>query len=159
MKLSITQGQLILLAVFIALFVAVGVWQSKRPEGERWGSNFSLWSPVIGPGDGTEDVTGSAPAAAEPAVELPTDYGDAVNTYGMTRFQFSECNGTPGSIIVTRGSVVMLDNRNDDARTIAIGSKSYDIDAYGFVLYTADETGDLSVTCDGGGAGILHVKP
>lgn len=154
MTIPLFWRRIIALVVLVLLFVGVYAWQRSRPADQQWGSSFWLWSPIIGPGDDTE---ASDDSPVVPAVS--PDYGETLNEFGDRRFQFADCHGTPGSITVKRGTVVMLDNRDDESHEIAVGSRAVTIGAYGFYLYTANEVGELNVTCDGGGAATLKVQP
>jgi hypothetical protein len=93
------------------------------------------------------------------AVDVPLNYGDAVNEYGDARFQFVGCHGTPGSLVAKKGTVIMLDNRDNEAHVIAMGKATYNLKALDYALAIASETGDLQITCDGGGAATISVQP
>src|SRR6185369_4312057 len=55
----------------------------------------------------TTSSTTAGSSGTKPAAKL--SYGDAIKTYKY-RFQFSQCHGTPGSMVVKKGDIVMLDN-------------------------------------------------
>lgn len=161
MKITTLQKRIGLIVVLAALVIAgIAVWMDGKTEGHGWGSNFSLRSEVLSPEDAVVPaVVAAAVPAKTLAVNLPVNYGDAVNEYGDNRFQFVACGGTPGRMVVKKGAVVMLDNRDAKARTIAVGSATYAVKAQEYVLAIANEVGDLQITCDGGGAATLSVQP
>jgi len=134
----------------------------KKREG--FGSMFSLRSEVLSPEERAETAapvtTATAATKAKSlAVDVPLNYGDAINRYGDMRFQFVGCQGTPGSMVAKQGSVIMLDNRDDKARVVSMGGATYKLQPLGYALAIASETGNLQITCDGGGAATISVQP
>ncbi len=89
------------------------------------------------------------------------DYLKARKTYQTSGyyFQFLNCRGTPGILTVKKGAKLMLDNRDDKTRKIVFIGKLYNINAYGYVIVTADKLGKHYITCDGGGAAQITVQP
>lgn len=85
-------------------------------------------------------------------------YEDALKAYGSQRIQFSACRGTPGSIVLTKGSKFMLDNRDAAAHTIMVGTSRYVVKGYSYAIATASVVGTINITCDGGGAASLNVQ-
>jgi hypothetical protein len=53
----------------------------------------------------------------------------------------------------------MIDNRDAVSRTIAIGSAKYPLAAYGYRIVSTSQTGEVLITCNGGGSGRLTVNP
>ena len=160
MNMTTPQKRTVLILVLVAaVAIGIAVWRGDREEGHGWGSNFSLRSEVLSPEEKIVAPVAKGIPAKTLAVDLPADYGDAVNEYGGSRFQFVACSGTPGRTVVKKGAVVMLDNRDEKARAIAVGSSAYKVPAQDYVLAIANEVGDLQITCDGGGAATLSVQP
>lgn len=89
------------------------------------------------------------------------DYLKARNIYQTSGyyFQFLNCRGTPGILTVKKGVKLMLDNRDDKMRKIVFIGKLYNVNAYGYVVVTADKLGKHYITCDGGGAAQITVQP
>lgn len=94
----------------------------------------------------TAPVSGNYPKAALPYIE--SGY----------RFQFSNCRGTPGSLVVKAGKYFLLDNRDAKSHTIAVAGQSYSIGAYGAAVAAVWKPGTYNITCDGGGAASLTVQ-
>ncbi len=88
------------------------------------------------------------------------DYGTALNIYGKSgyRFQFSQCSGSPGSLIMKLGTKFMIDNRDDKSHQIGIGTQSYKLAAYDFAIISIKKIGSYNITCDGGGAARVDVR-
>ena len=53
----------------------------------------------------------------------------------------------------------MLDNRDKVSHRFVVGGRAYTIKGYGYLILTADRTGDHNITCDGGGAAMIKVLP
>ncbi len=117
---------------------------------------------------------GPAPEPGAPGAEAPADAVVGGQTeaasgnypkFGLPyvesgyRFQFADCHGTPGSLSVKRGKYFLLDNRDDEAHTIAVAGQSYRIGAYGAAVAAVWKTGTHQITCDGGGAASINVEP
>ena len=117
------------------------------------------------PGGGDQSTNQQASATPTPSEQpKPTtsgtkalSYEDAIKKY-PNRFQFISCHATPGSLSVAAGTAVMLDNRDQKAHTIKVGSISTYIKALGYSVIYPKTKGDLNITCDGGGAGTLKVN-
>lgn len=100
-------------------------------------------------------ATPIAAPAPKPAPRL--NYGEALKAYPY-RFQFSQCHGLPGSMVVKKGSIVMLDNRDPKAHTIKADGQTFRVNAYDFALLHTSLISNSFVTCDGGGAAMLNVE-
>ncbi|MEI6510442.1 MAG: hypothetical protein WCO25_00180 [Candidatus Uhrbacteria bacterium] len=152
-------------AIISVVLIAAFAWVNTSKKHEGFGSLFSIRSEVLSPEDRAKAAApvpteaASTPKPKTLAVDVPLNYGDAVNEYGDVRFQFVACHGTPGSMVAKKGSVMMLDNRDDKAHVIAMGAATYKLKALDYALAIASETGDLQVTCDGGGAANISVQP
>lgn len=99
------------------------------------------------------ETEATVPAAGKnyPKVALPY----IENGY---RFQFSNCHGTPGSLVVKAGKYFLLDNRDAKSHTIAVAGQSYSVGAYGAAVAAVWKVGTHQITCDGGGAASLTVQ-
>ncbi len=87
-------------------------------------------------------------------------YMDALKIYAANsmRFQFSDCSGRPGYLTMKVGTKFMLDNRDGEAHTIGIGSKTYQLPTYAFAIVSIPKAGDYNITCDGGGSAHVNVQ-
>jgi hypothetical protein len=106
------------------------------------------------------DETPAAPTPAPAPARL--SYTEALKIYGVNgyRFQFSDnCLGIPGRLTIKKGGKFMLDNRDDVAHTIKLGSQTFRLSKYGFAIATASQTGDLDILCDGVTRAELLVQP
>ncbi len=95
--------------------------------------------------------TESKPTAAYPAKALPY----IENGY---RFQFSNCHGTPGNLVVKAGKYFLFDNRDAKPHTIGVAGQTYSVGAYGAAVAAVWKVGTYNITCDGGGAASLTVQ-
>ena len=88
-------------------------------------------------------------------------YMDALKIYRASGyyFQFENCHGQPGSLIMKKGTKFMLDNRDVESHLISWGGHNYRLGSYSFVISTADKVGKFNITCDTGGAAQITVKP
>lgn len=75
------------------------------------------------------------------------------------RYQFVNCNGSPGSLTVKRGKYFLLDNRDEEAVTIAVAGQTYQIGPYSAAVAAVWKVGEHNITCNGGGAATLIVEP
>lgn len=63
------------------------------------------------------------------------NYGQAINLYASTRIQFNvSCQASPSSLNLKNGSKIMLDNRSETARTIAVDGVKFNLAGYGFKI-------------------------
>lgn len=92
---------------------------------------------------------------------ITQSYADALKIYSTSgyRFQFVNCKATPGKFTIKKNSKFMLDNRDNTAHKIKVGSVTYNVGAYGFAIATAKTLGLNYITCDGGGAAQIQVEP
>ena len=88
------------------------------------------------------------------------DYGTAKGIYGESgyRFQFVDCSGKPGYLTMKLGVKFMIDNRDNKSHQIAIGTKTYKLEAYDFAIVSIQKVGDFNITCDGGGAARVLIQ-
>jgi hypothetical protein len=102
----------------------------------------------------TVKTTTKAPGAAT------LSYTSALKTYSASGYRFQVNNGrvSPGSMIVKRGKTFMIDNRDSKAHTVKVGSTSYRIAAYGFVIATAKTVGTNYIMVDGINAAKIEVE-
>lgn len=103
----------------------------------------------------TNSTAPTAPAAKSAVKKLA--YGDAVKEY-KNRFQFASCHGSPGTMVIKKGGIVMLDNRDASSHSIKLGSQTFKIVGYDYALYYSPTIGKINITCDGGGAAVLNVE-
>jgi len=101
--------------------------------------------------------------AGTPTSTTPTEstgklsYTNAVKAY-PNRFQFSGCKGTPNSLAVRSGTVVMLDNRTPATITVKADAQTYNIAGLDYALEHTSTIGNLVVTCNGKDSVTLNVE-
>jgi hypothetical protein len=95
-----------------------------------------------------------------PTVTDDEKYQQAFNTYknAGAYFQFKNCKGNPGSIVLKQNLYFMLDNRDKVARTIGVGDTSYIVPAEGYRVVQAKTIGLNYITCNGGGAARITIQ-
>ena len=165
----------IVLALIVVLIIGGGIWLAKEksagPAGEQ-----SFEEPATADEGAVSAPTTEAAATGTPAktttakpktitpapgaVTLP--YAEALAKYGQNgyRFQFADnCQIKPSSLVVKKGVRYMLDNRDDVAHRISVGSASYSLKAYGYAVPTASVAGAYNVYCDGRTVGKIHIEP
>lgn len=97
-----------------------------------------------------------SPTTVKPKTTKPlATYEKALESY-QYKFQFVNCTAIPAKLTFKQGVKVMLDNRDQFARTIGIGNTKYTIQAYDFVIVTAPAAGNYALTC--GGKTVGEVK-
>lgn len=105
----------------------------------------------------------SVPPKTQAPLSATQRYLDALRIYKNTGyyFQFVDCHGAPGSLVLKKGKKFMLDNRDNQTRKIAVtGGQTFQVKAYDFAIATAPSTLGLHyITCDGGGAASISVQP
>ncbi len=118
----------------------------------------------------TTPIKTAAPAMKKTPIPVKTEaplsatqrYLDAIRVYKSVGyyFQFVNCHGAPGSLVLKKGKKFMLDNRDNQTRKIAIqGGQTFQVKAYDFAIATAPSTIGLHyITCDGGGAAAISVQ-
>ena len=144
----------ILWAVIIVAALVVG-WIFIRGGDNLYGPVTGTASPTASPGvvprSGTGAGSGVVPGGTPVALN-PQNYSELVNQYEGRRVQFDErCQMTPNDTTFKNGTVVMFDNRSPQAKTIKIGSQSYNLPAYGYRLLTMNSQNvplSLQVGCD-----------
>ena len=86
-------------------------------------------------------------------------YEDALRAYSASRFQFADCrNVAPISMVVKRGTKIMLDNRDDLAHTFGIAGTNYRISGYHFLLVGTPIAGTYTLMCDGVNSVRLQIE-
>jgi len=98
---------------------------------------------------------------ASTSLSATSAYLKAANIYKTSGyyFQFVNCHGTPGSLVIKKGAKFMMDNRDNKIRKISVMGKTYSLNAYNYTIVTADKVGKHYITCDGGGAAQITVAP
>jgi hypothetical protein len=159
-------------AIGVVLITVVAVYfmyaKKESAPSEQPPQNAETSTPAQTEGLATPSVTPSSPTGVKKPVAKPTappeniDYQTALTTYRTSGylFQFTDCRGTPGSLMMKVGTKFMMDNRDGKARKIAInGIKTYSVGAYDFVIAVApSKAGLYYITCDGGGAAQINVQ-
>jgi len=124
---------------------------------EQRSSPTSAAVPVLDVGEPAAPVI-TAPKSAITQVTTPFRVSSRyVNT--DYRFQFDDCHGSPGRLVLKSGRSFILDNRDGSPITIAFAGKSYRVPSYSSALASTTSVGTHQVTCNGGGAATLIVSP
>jgi len=156
-------GVAIAAAIILVLALGWAAWNQARTQPVSPMTPATVTVPESGT-SGDAAATGAPVTILEPASHAGTTYTQALNTYSAEtgsgyRFQFVNCNGTPGSLAIKKGVTFMIDNRDKDAHTFVVGSLTYKVGAEGFAIATAKDVGTYNITCDGGGAAQVIVQP
>jgi hypothetical protein len=109
----------------------------------------------------TEKTTAAKTTVKASPGAVSQSYADALKTYSASgyRFQIVDCQMTPGSLVIKKGSTFMVDNRDNAAHKIAVGNTNYSVGAYGFVIATAKVLGVNYIRCDNRGSAKITVSP
>ncbi len=97
----------------------------------------------------------------KPNVTAAMKYTEVMQMYQKSgyRFQFLNCQATPGNMTLKARVKFMLDNRDAETHKIKVGGTSYTVGSYNYVIATAPSTvGTHYVTCDGGGSARINVE-
>ena len=172
MKLS--QQQTALLAIAAAIIIAIAGYalsQSTSKNGGLSDGNGAVSEPGATAGDSTvptpnsdtTTTTGTTGTTAKPPAgntAVTQSYADAYKIYAASgfRYQFVNCSGDPGSMVVKTGQKFMMDNRDNKSHKFVVQGKAITIGNYGFAVITAGKVGTSKITCDGGGAADLIVS-
>ncbi len=121
-------------------------------------NNQMYVSAIIKPG--VKIVTTKVATKTNTTTVETEDYGAALNIYGKSgyRFQFVNCSGNPGYLTMKLGVKFMIDNRDNKSHQMAIGNKTYKLEAYDFAIVSIQKVGDFIITCDGGGAAHVLIQ-
>lgn len=155
----------IVVGVLIVVLILIVVFRNKAgdaivPAGDTAGTeNVTEVEP-------TEDISeGSIKTETVGTATVTMSYQNALTTYKDARLQFdTTCSMFPSQVTYKVGTVIMLDNRSPEARTIRLGSMgSYSVKGYGFKLVKLSLSGlavnDIAVDCGARqNAGIIKVQ-
>lgn len=153
-----------LVVIVLALGLLFGLrWFVENVSNRQTASQNQTTSPIV-------DASPAVPQSATPTAPAPSKsnaasdaYQKALDTYAF-RIQFKDCHGigeppaVGGSLVLKKGTKLMLDNRDKVAHTIAFKGVSVRVGAENFAVVTASVLGIYNVTCDGGGAASLNVE-
>ncbi len=168
MKLS--QQQTAIIAVAAAIIIAISgyaLYQSSDTGLPGTAGTGSVSEPGATAGDSTVPAPTSETPGTQPATNTTPGTGSVTQTYAEAykiyaasgyRYQFVNCSGDPGKMVVKAGQKFMMDNRDNEAHRFVVQGRSITIGAYGFAVITATQVGTSKITCDGGGAADLVVS-
>lgn len=141
----------VIAVILLALMAGIYAYTHKAKNADQPAAQTNQPAVTPAASTSTNNNTGS--------VAQPTkiDYGAAVNKYPY-RIQFSQCHGTPGTLNVKKGTIVMLDNRDAVAHTIKADKQTFKIAGYDYALMRTSSVSNTNITCDGGGAAVLNVQ-
>jgi len=107
----------------------------------------------------TKTVTAKTTKTTATSLSAAPTYLKTLNVYRTSGyyFQFVNCSGSPGSLLMKKGVKFMMDNRDKKAHKFVVMGKTYLLGAYGYTIVTADKIGKHFITCDGGGAAQITV--
>ncbi len=153
------------LGLFLVVFLVARSTKTNQPADQQSNKPSASNTPATNQPSATTTRATAKPAVTKPSVStgqtaMPS-YIQALSTYQKSGYyiQFFPCQASPGSLIVKRGSKVMLDNRDNKTHVIGIRSVRYSIGSYNFAIATVDSLGTNYVTCDGGGSAQITVVP
>ncbi len=136
--------------IVVLVLAALGIYAYTHTGGQNSAQQGGNSNNVVSPA-----ATATPPSAS--IVPGKLSYGDAIKTY-TERFQFSQCQGTPATIAVKKGSPVMLDNRDAIAHTFKADTQTFKIAGYDYAVLYPQVLGNLVVTCDGKDRVTLNVE-
>lgn len=155
----------IVLALIAVLIIGGGIWLAKEKSAGPVGEQV-FEEPIVAENDisatSTPTTTPAKPAAPSASAAAPLSYADALAKYGQNGYRFhfiDNCQLKLSSLVVKKGSKYMLDNRDDIAHRISVGSASYSLKAYSYAILTASVVGTKNVSCDGQVLGKITVVP
>ncbi len=138
--------------IVIIVIIAWAVHVHRKNEAAMQATTSMESQPAMSP---TPSPTATTASGTNPAAA--STYGQEVAAHPY-RIQFVSCHGTPGTMQVAKGDVVMLDNRDAKSHVIEADSQTFTIPGYGWVLLHTSAVESSNVTCDGGGAAVLNVQ-
>ncbi|MCX6782141.1 MAG: hypothetical protein NTW66_03450 [Candidatus Magasanikbacteria bacterium] len=174
------KNKLIAIVVAVVAIVIFGyfIFSSKKESipaniGQQSGDITGEQQPVSSTADTTTSTTSTAATSttksttqtkkttttkAPGAVTL--SYTNALKTYSASGYRFQIINGraSPGTMIVKQGKTFMLDNRDGKSHSVKVGTASYSIGAYGFVIATARTLGTNYIMVDGISSSKIEVE-
>jgi len=156
----------IVVIVIIAIFI--GVWAAHKhsssdqtAQTNNEASNGNTSGSTTPATDQTATTsTSSAQSQLKTRLSGNQAYDAAVATYQASgyRIQFNLCQATPHQLVIKKGAKFMLDNRDDESRTIIVKSQTFHLGPYGYTIATAIDLGIYTVSCDGRGVMQLTVE-
>ncbi len=152
-KYWVSGGVGIVLIVLIAWFFSN---QKPKPTPSETVNTEITGQPAASSTDQT--ATSTPPAAKKTGSSNNLAYNQALAIYQKNgyRIQFSECRAIPSSLAIRQGVKYMLDNRDSVAHTIKVGTSTYNLPGYGYMIVTAYNLGINNVSCSGGGMNTVN---
>jgi hypothetical protein len=152
--------------IIVVALICAYLWHAAPPEAAPAASIFPSPAVSTSPSTTATTIPSISPKTARPqttpkpsTLKAAETYQGALKTYGGFRFQFTSCHAIPGSMVLKQGQKFMLDNRDEKAHTIAVGSQKYPVAPYNFAIATAPKTlGEVRITCDNGGSASISVS-
>lgn len=113
---------IVIAAVVVVVLIVVGTRSKSTPGTTPTPSTSASIS-----------ESGSPTPTISSTISKTLTYADALKKYSATRIQFdTTCQAHPSSMVIKKGTAIMLDNRSAKATTISVGSVKYSLAAYGF---------------------------
>jgi hypothetical protein len=143
------------IVVVVAAIIVYAVYSNNKSSQTSQNSNQTTSTPATSPTTAT-----STPTTTPVSTTVPKNlsYGAAIKAY-PERFQFSnQCEGTPATIAVRKGTPIMLDNRNNGEITIKADSDTFKLPGYNYAVFYPEIIENLAVTCDGKNSVTLNVE-
>ena len=137
--------------VVIVLVAIVGLWSLSN----KWGGvDLSSLNPSYNNLSYSSSPTPTAKKTT-PASPVPTagiTYEQAVVQYAGQRIQLNAaCQGTPGQMVIKKGTKIMLDNRSKDTMTLRLDNQTVVLPGYNWRIMTINTTKtlpyDLGIDC------------
>lgn len=150
---SKNKGSYIVTGIIVLVLVAFGIYSYTHQNNVT--QNYNQVTPNTTINNEATSTPTSTPASGGTTAKL--SYGDAIKAY-PERFQFLQCQGTPHSIAVRKGTPVMLDNRNTTTYTFKADTQTFVIPGYNYVVFYPEVLGNLVVDCNGKPSVTLNVE-
>ena len=142
----------IVIGVLLVVLVLFLVFKGKKSaDNAMMESDESATAGEMMSGDTGKDMSDGTTTTGKPAVTV--SYQDALVKYASSRIQFDvACQMIPAQVTYKDGTMMMLDNRSSEERTIHLGSMGdYVVKGYGFKVVQLSRTGlstnDIAVDC------------
>ncbi len=140
--------------VIIIAVVVIGLYSVMQgPSSNNTGAVDITGNPSTSPtATAVAPVYHKKSTSPAPVVDTRT-YSQLVAAFDGKRIQFDlGCQASPQSMSLKNGTMIMLDNRAPQPRTITIGNVSYSVPASGFKLVTLNSPSlpsTQSISCNG----------
>lgn len=144
----------LIIGIIVVALIVVGLVMSSK--------NKDVDDAIVSPGDTTTVPDTTTPPTGSPAgaVANPDREGTSVGsgagkyatlmlTYKGRMVQFNkECAVVTNKVTFKQGTDILLDNRDDTAVKIVIGSRTFNLPAYGYKVIDLPTIGSFQLDCN-----------